>query len=326
MEAFENKASRVPWQEIGRDVTRSTAPDHGGGVVALVRGGALGDFVLTLPLMQALRKAYPAARAMVVGNPATARLATGAESIDANSAEWARMYTPAGPSAALAGLFSNCRLLVACLPGGARAAPPVYLQNLRALCRNVRVGDPHPEPGQTRHMVDRLLDPLRGDGIDLPDSPVPGIELPSRPPQEDLVVLHPGSGGQSKCWPPGRFAELLTHLEAQCRKVAVLWGPSEESRRDEFPRALWAPATILAPPSPWALANSLCSARLYIGNDTGPGHVAAAVGCPTISIFGQTDARLWRPLGPGAKVLQAPGGALQSLPLHTVIDAVEAAL
>jgi heptosyltransferase-2 len=293
--------------------------------VGVVRGGALGDFVLTLPLIQALREAFPAARVVVVGNPANARLAVDVEPVDADSVEWTRMYTPAGPADALIDLFANCRLLVAFLPGAAQSEPSVYLENLRSLCGNLRIGDPHPEPGQTRHMVERLLDPLhnhRG----LPDSLTPKITLPIRPPPEDLVILHPGSGGRYKCWPPVRFAELLTHLEAQGHKVAILWGPAEESRRGEFPPSLWAKATMLSPPTPWALANILAAARLYIGNDTGPGHVAAAVGCPTISVFGPTDARLWCPLGPNAKVLQAQCGDLQSLPLCTVVDAVDAAL
>jgi heptosyltransferase III len=297
-----------------------------GDVVALVRGGALGDFVLTLPVIRALRNAFPESRLLLIGHPATARLAGEAKRIDADSAEWARMYTPAGPSAGLAASLANCRLLVACLPGGRQAAPTNYRRNLHGLCKDLLFGDPRPEPGQTRHMVERLLDPIRDAGMTLPDSSTPCIDLPTRTPKQDLLILHPGSGGRGKCWPAKRFAELLTHLQKQGHKVAILWGPAENSRQQEFPSALRAPTTLLSPASPWELANCLASARLYIGNDTGPGHVAAAVGCPTISIFGSTDAKLWRPLGPGARVIQAPGGDLQSLSLGIVVDAIDAEL
>lgn len=297
-----------------------------GGTVALVRGGALGDFILTLPLIRALGDNFPQTRLVLVGDPSTTRLGGVAERIAADGGDWARMYTAAGPPPALTDRLADCRLLVALLPGGPGAAPPVYLENLRALCPQLRVGDPHPEPGQTRHMVHRLLDPLRGAGIDLPQTPQPRIELPSAPPRGELVILHPGSGGRHKCWPAPRFVALLAWLRRQGRQVAVLWGPAEQARRDEFPLALSAAATQLCPATPWDLAHHLAAARLYIGNDTGPGHLAAAVGCATLSLFGPTDPRLWRPLGPSARVLQAPGDDLEALAVGTVIDTVDEAL
>ncbi|MCH8853837.1 MAG: hypothetical protein IID41_14470, partial [Planctomycetes bacterium] len=99
------------------------------------------------------------------------------------------------------------------------------------------------------------------------------------------MILHPGSGGRHKCWPAPRFVALLAWLRRQGRQVAVLWGPAEQARRDEFPLALSAAATQLCPATPWDLAHHLAAARLYIGNDTGPGHLAAAVGCATLSLF-----------------------------------------
>ena len=298
-------------------------PDCKGSVV-LVRGGALGDFVLTLPLAQSLRDLRPAARLVLVGDPTTTRLAGEAQRIDATGADWARMFTPAGPSVSLREIFADCQLLVASVPRGTQASE-VYLRNLRSLCGNLRIGDPLPETGQTRHMVERLLDPLRKDCV-LPSCLRPSIQLPSVPPREHLIVLHPGSGGRSKCWPPAQFAALLTYLHDRGQRTEILWGPAEEARRHEFPPSLSDSAVLRAPFTPWALAHYLASARLYIGNDTGPGHVAAAVGCPTISLFGPTDPKLWRPLGPSGHVVQAPDGDLASLSLSQVIDAVDIAL
>ncbi len=302
---------------LARDVTSVTD----GGCVGLVRGGALGDFVLTLPLIDALRNVVPSARLVLVGEPSTTRLAGAADRVAAEGGDWARMFTPDGPSQALTRRFADCHLLVACLPGGPESAPSHYLRNLRSLCNQVLIGDPRPKSGQTYHMTQRLLEPLRG-ADDLTVEPRPVIPLPSHPRSEasGLVILHPGSGGRSKCWPAERFLNVLQWLQQQAVPTGILWGPAEQARREEFPPELVSSARLLSPGSAWQLAQQLAGARLYIGNDSGPGHVAAAVNCPTLSLFGPTEARLWHPVG--ARVLQAPDGDMENLASSTVIDAV----
>jgi heptosyltransferase-3 len=296
------------------------------GSVAVVRGGALGDFVLTLPLIHALQVGFSDNRLILVGNPATTRLAGKATHISDQSGLWAHMFTPVGPSPKLLDQFSDCRLLIACVAGGIDAAPACYLENLHRLCPQVVVGDTRPEPGQKRHMAARLLDPLRATNVAVPPIPQPRIPLRGEKPRGNLIILHPGSGGRDKCWPADRFSQLLNWLEQTGNRVAVLWGPVEQSRARDFPQALATAASLLRPESPSDLACQLSGARLYIGNDTGPGHVAAAVGCPSLSVFGPTDPDLWRPLGEAARVLRAPAGNLQHLTTKTVIESVEGLL
>lgn len=312
-------------------VGKGTLPPASHGQIALVRGGALGDFVLTLPLVQALRACRPAARLVLIGKPAHARLAGApeqADSLDMDSAAWSGMYTPTGGGQQLLRRVPDCRLLVACLPGGRARADADYLRNLQSLCTDLRIGDPLPEPDQQRHMTDRLLDPIRpllsAAAPDARPDPRPVIELANPPTRGQTIVLHPGSGGRDKCWPSRHFGQLLNWLRQRHLPVAVLWGPVEMARAAEFDAELT--RNPVSPSSPLELARYLASARLYIGNDTGPGHVAAAVGCPTLSLFGPTDPALWRPLGPRAEVLQAPGGVLSDLTVATVIEGVDAAL
>ncbi|NIA12430.1 MAG: hypothetical protein GWP08_00010 [Nitrospiraceae bacterium] len=102
------------------------------------------------------------------------------------------------------------------------------------------------------------------------------------------VVIHPGSGGEHKNWPIECFAELASGLEARGRRVTWCMGPAEEGV-DVVP--------TLQRASLVDLARELASARLYIGNDSGITHLAAAVGCPTIAIFGPTDPAVWGPRG-----------------------------
>lgn len=103
------------------------------------------------------------------------------------------------------------------------------------------------------------------------------------------VVIHPGSGGEHKNWPVQRFARVACGLEEVGRRVTWCVGPAEEDV-DVAP--------TLERASLVDLARELASARLYIGNDSGITHLAAAVGCPTIAIFGPTDPAVWAPRGP----------------------------
>jgi len=129
-----------------------------------------------------------------------------------------------------------------------------------------------------------------------------------------LVVIHPGGainpGSRllAKRWPPERFALVADHLTQVWGSTIILVGVATD--RD-------ATASVLAhartPLIDWTdqlswseLAALLAEADLFIGNDTGAGHLAAAVGTPTVSIFGPTSPLLYRPLGPKSVVIAPP--------------------
>jgi heptosyltransferase-3 len=203
--------------------------------VAVVRGGALGDFVLTLPAIDALRARVPEADLLLVGRSWTAPLATAAAGrIDLEGAEWSRLYS-GGVTDSLRRRFTGCRTLLAYLPGGEAAAPSALLDGLRELCPDLIVADPLPEPGQSRHMTSRLLDPLAGRVAAA--ARAPRIDIgPAEP--HDAVVLHPGSGGRDKCWSADGFLHVRDELRRRGVDVQVLWGPAEAARRDDFPAGL----------------------------------------------------------------------------------------
>ncbi|MEK7795504.1 MAG: glycosyltransferase family 9 protein [Candidatus Hydrogenedentota bacterium] len=118
----------------------------------------------------------------------------------------------------------------------------------------------------------------------------------------DDVVIHPGSGGVAKNWPIENYLALADHLERTGHRVEWLVGPAERERSSapRFPDAL--PEGPLA-----AVARRLAGARLYIGNDSGITHLAAAAGCNVVAIFGATDSRVWAPLGERVRVLGGLG-------------------
>ncbi|MBI3091392.1 MAG: glycosyltransferase family 9 protein [Candidatus Tectomicrobia bacterium] len=139
---------------------------------------------------------------------------------------------------------------------------------------------------------------------------IPGLAagaIPDRP----IVALHPGSGSVQKCWPVERFALLAGWLRRQCgARLIVCLGPAETERLE--PRQ-WnlAEADILpavAPPLD-VLGALLRRCHLFIGNDSGIAHLAAAAGCPSVVLFGVTDWRIWRPLGSHVHCIAAEGEA-----------------
>ena len=259
---------------------------------------------------------------LIIGDPSRALLASPTGIVSADSAAWSRLYAGGPPEPSLRRRLAGCRRLLAYVPGGEASAPGLAA-SLRRLADRVVVADPLPAEGEGIHMTSHLSRPLAEFGIRPPDAPLPRVDVFPRARRRGPVVVHPGSGSPDKCWPVPRFATVIERISRRVPAV-VLWGPAEEARREGLDRFL--PPNRLSPASPVELAEALAGARLYIGNDSGPGHLAAAVGTPTISLFGPTDPTLWRPLGPRSTVIEAPGGSMESLAVEEVLGAVEAQL
>ena len=106
----------------------------------------------------------------------------------------------------------------------------------------------------------------------------------------DFVVVSPGGGWRSKCWPPERYGALCAELWRRLGVRAVVnAGPGEEALAGAVVTAA-APATpLVLPPSLRQLAALLGLARVVVAADTGPLHLAAALGTPVVALFGPTD-------------------------------------
>ena len=117
---------------------------------------------------------------------------------------------------------------------------------------------------------------------------MPHIDCPRH--DGGFAVIHPFSGSAKKCWPLDRYRELARRLEVH---MPVRWcaGPEETLpdavRIDDL----------------YELACWLATARVYIGNDSGITHLAAAVGTPVVALFGPTDPRIWAPRGDRVRIV-----------------------
>jgi heptosyltransferase-2 len=133
-----------------------------------------------------------------------------------------------------------------------------------------------------------------------------GVDL-DRP----LVIMHPGSAGSSPRWPARRFAELSDLVVEQVKaQVLVSWGPGEEDLLRYFSRLVSLPVFLLPKGTNLrALASIYKQGTLFVGNSTGPMHLAAAVGLPVIAIFSPIKANSeirWGPLGENHTVFKPP--------------------
>ena len=132
--------------------------------------------------------------------------------------------------------------------------------------------------------------------VDTADLARAGLEA-----ERPYLLIHPGSGSREKCWPLDRFVEVA---RAAGPSAAFVLGPAELDRWDRRAVASLSEefTTLTAPPLE-VLAGALGGARAYVGNDSGPTHLAAAIGTPTVALFGPTDPAQFRPRGRHVSVI-----------------------
>lgn len=275
----------------------------------LVRLSSIGDVVHTLPALAALHRAgweagwvvEPPARVLLEHNPlvgqviaAPARKAFGwAQALGALRAARTQRYDAAldfqglWKSAAWARLAGARRTL-----GWERAArrEPGSELLIGETVERVSVG----------HVIDKnlaLLRPLGIDAVGLREFPLPfSAEAVARVdagleglPADGLVVLNPGGGWASKLWPAERFGQLARELSELGLHPLVSYGPGEEELARRVVEASGGAAARSFPTTLLDYVEIARRARLVVAADTGPLHLACAVGTPVVALFGPTD-------------------------------------
>lgn len=201
-----------------------------------------------------------------------------------------------------------------------RSEPALAALGRRA--RRLVARDPTPPVGGP-HASRWLADALASLGIDSrPEPPPLGFTETERLEAERLtrempggfLAIHPGSGSRLKDWPLDRFADASRRLSPRQPWLLVL-GPAEED-------VALPPGARLARDLPLrALGAVLARAGLFLGNDSGVAHLAAACGTKTLALFGPTDPALWAPVGGPVATLRPPSGRLADLTVDEVVAA-----
>jgi heptosyltransferase-2 len=300
------------------------------GRILVLRGGAIGDFILTLPVFSALRAQFSQAHLCVLGYRQVAELARAGGLVDdARSIE----------AQALAGFFADRGVLDSTLqkffagfdvilsylydPDG------VFQSNVARCSLAQFIAGPHrPDERAGLHATDMLLKPLQRLAIFDAD-PCPRLVLPGpanidgASAGEGPLAFHPGSGSELKNWPEPRWAELLKTLgAAKKNNLLLVGGEAEGERLERLSRCLPRGQVILASNRPLTeLALQLRACAGFVGHDSGISHLAAALGLPVLCLWGETNESVWRPRGEQVRLLRAPGG-LTGLTVRQVLEEI----
>ena len=280
----------------------------------MIRGGAIGDFILTLPVLSALRQHDPTAQLELLGYPHIAQLALVGGLVDAvrpiEARDLAAAFAPdVLLSPHLAAYFSRFDLILSYLydPG------EVFQENVARVSGARFLAGPHrPDPDGHRHASEVMLDPLAQLGVVTPD-PIPRLRLraPSLPAPDPRtapaalapgmmsrrLAVHPGSGSERKNWPEPCWAALLARLAAEGDWSLLLLGGEAEGERLERLAVRWPAGRLeVARSLPLVqLAQRLSSCQFFIGHDSGITHLAAALGLPGLVLWGESPLEVWRP-------------------------------
>ncbi len=288
----------------------------------VIRGGALGDFVLTLPALAALRRHFPGRPLEILGYPPIASLALAGSLADRvcaiESPALAGLFSRGGSwPASVADYFAQFDLIVSYLydPEG------IFQHNATRAAGARFIAGPHrPDEASDLHAAEVLLRPLELLGIRNAD-PRPRLALPGA--GESLegswLAMHPGSGSEQKNWPEAKWAELLKNLAARTRWNFLVIGGEAEGERCRRLSGLFPPGRArLAQDLPLVeLAQKMRSCAAFIGHDSGITHLAAALDLPGLVLWGPTSAAVWRPRSESMRLVRDSRG-LGVLPVETV--------
>jgi heptosyltransferase-3 len=288
--------------------------------ILLLRGGALGDLLLTLPVLDAIRSEFPHAYIELWGIHPQAGLLQSIDRVDRlDRLDVAPLFVSNPIAPVLRRRLKGFDLAVSFLsdPDG------VVAENLASAgVQSVIKCSPIVRPGV--HAVRQLaavLDPI---GVELRD-PVPRLKIDRKPDQGSLLGFHPGSGSQAKNWPVERWSEFVEAIAPKFEKLVLIGGEADDEVIRAFRlRCRGAAFDTMIRPNLWDLARVLSTCTIFVGHDTGVTHLSAAVQTPTVALFGPTDPEVWRPLGDHVEIIQGEGGRIDAISVATVLKAVNA--
>lgn len=300
--------------------------------ILVIRGGAIGDFVLTLPAIKLLRDAFPASHLEILGYKHIVALAEN------------RFYAQATRSieyGALASFFARGAELPGELANYFRSFDLVvsYLFDPDGIfCRNLDLSGVdnlitgNPKISGDMHAAIQLAQPLAELGLGLRD---PAARLYPSSDDRDVadsflagaaapvVAMHPGSGSERKNWPVEQWAALGTSLldHPIAASLLIVGGEADQKQLAALRAALRGRAVTSAENLPLPeLAAVLSRCAVFIGHDSGISHIAAATGTPCVLLFGPTDPAVWAPANEHVHVLRAASASVSDIPLGEVYD------
>jgi heptosyltransferase-2 len=296
--------------------------------VLIIRGGAIGDFILTLPALKALREAMPDAHIEILGYKHIAAIAENrfyAQAVRSiEYAPLARFFASNSElPAELADYFASFDLIISFLYDPDR----IFETNLRrcgaenVICGPARIVE---NAGHAARQLSRPVEEVGINVLDLSQRIFPSMEDRQFAREflgnvaQPVLVIHPGSGGRQKNWPVENWIAMMSKRRefsnTREHSSLVVIGGEADAVETERLESEWRDRNVCFAknlPLPYlagALENSI-----FVGHDSGISHLAAAAGASCVLLFGPTNPNVWAPKNKNVRVLTAPGGRLRDL-------------
>ncbi|PYL24327.1 MAG: hypothetical protein DMF37_07740 [Verrucomicrobia bacterium] len=302
--------------------------------ILVIRGGAIGDFILTLPALKTLRGAYPDAHLEILGYRHIAVLAENRFYAQAvRSIEYGPLSSffakDSKSPAELADYFASFDLIISYLydPDG------IFEMNLRRCGVENLVRGPA-KVDNSGHAARQLAAPIKELGLCVQD-----FAAKVYPSSEDqhaaeeflrdlarpVVALHVGSGSERKNWPLENWIDLGNHLLGSDDfhgSLAIVSGEADQDRARQL-QTVWKSNRLqVAKSLPLPQLAALFERAIFVGHDSGISHLAAAAGAKCILLFGPTDPAVWAPMNENVSVLRARNGNMRGIQCEAVRKAM----
>ncbi|HSB82302.1 MAG TPA: glycosyltransferase family 9 protein [Candidatus Methylomirabilis sp.] len=305
--------------------------------ILLVRIDRIGDLVLSTPFLRNLRQLFPGGEITLVGRAFAAELLHGGDLVDRIEVVGAK-----GGAQAIGRLAAAAYDLAVDLHYDYPLRTALLARRVRARCtagfdiggRGALFDVPVPAR-QRKHFVEETLDILRA--LDLTPCRVP-LEVHLRPQAADesrwllssqgvgrpYAVFHPGGFYPEQRWPASRFARLADLIAELGLAPVLIGGKEDRPLLQEIAGPMKVSAALICGQSVGVAAAAIAGAAIFIGNNSGPLHIACALDVPSVSTLGATDpVRFW-PVSPHARVLRAE--RLEQLQVEDMLDVAKSAL
>jgi ADP-heptose:LPS heptosyltransferase len=284
-----------------------TAPNK----ILVLRGGALGDFIVTLPALALLRRRWPAAKIELVGNATAARLAQARGLLDAvhsqHEARWSALCGEGVLPGSLASWIGEYDLVINYWPdpgGDLRKRFPVREGQMFLHAEAMPARAP---------AASHYCGPLRTLGMDESACWFPLAKWSNPPPGAGAgIAIHPGSGSPRKNWQAENWRALIPQLPGP---ITLIVGEAETEYWSRDALAAESAMNGAGAPRPQTceillnrpleeLVAHFAGCRLFLGHDSGVSHLAAACGVPCVLLFGPTEPAMWAPPAPNVRALR----------------------
>ncbi len=282
--------------------------------VCIIRLRSLGDCVLTTPFINLLKQARPDLEVGVVVEPRFAPVFENHPDVSAiiePSWQAVRRWKPV----LCINLHGGTRSLWITALSGARWRAG-FSHHAITLPYNLRIGRAQAILGVNRtvHTAEHLASVAFALGVEIVPIPRASLAAAESPMQGKYAVLHPFASSSDKCWPAERFCELARYLNLWNITPVFLAGPGDDETPFSNFRVFREPLT--------GTKALLSRTTLFVGNDSGPAHIAAAFGIPSVVLFGSSKPAIWGPWRTESEIVVAPEG-LTAVSVSRVVAALE---